>query len=722
MAQYRFSSQVVSRSTGRSAVAAAAYRAGTSLADERTGLTHDFSRKRGIAHAEIMAPENAPAWMLDRSRLWNAVEAAEKRRDAQLSREVQLSLPHELTEAQRIELVRGFVNSQFVARGMIADIAIHRPDHQSDDRNHHAHIMLTMRELTGEGFGNKAREWNDKELLQTWREEWAHEQNRTLERYNHPSRVDHRSFADRGIDREPQQHMGPRAHGIEQRGERSRIGDENRQRDERNADRAGQYREAHVINLEIERFRRQHEQQAMERAQALEAAQALSRLDLDRKLHAHTLKFQGQVAERFGQTERTLQAETHAAQERNQSTGWKRLLRKVTGAEGRDRLTIEQNTATLGSIAQRKAEMTAEHMRQQADQLRAFEQRQQEQRDQLKRDMAKEAAAREKQILSAQRQAAAAQKQEMERQARAQVQQDMARVRAAAERSQAEQAARTKPQTRSKKYDPTRRRSSAIERQGMEAQAARTDREKAALRLEVERQQAAAPEQAQTRTRQPRKPRQPRQERAARQAGIEQQARQNAAPQMEQKPMRKPFDDARRIEPPPPAPKHPHEPQRVNVAEPRLTPQGMPQPRPAQVQDTPKVDRAAEYMRQQQPTQAQPVPARRDFRQTQPTPHQQPAQPQPASRQAEQLPNANRDFRQPVPPRQQQPQPNLRDRWTQRAEQERAAQRPAPQQQQPTQQQSLRDRWDKKAEQERQAERERPIQDRIRDRDRERER
>lgn len=676
MAQYRFSSQVVSRSTGRSAVAAAAYRAGTSLADERTGLTHDFSRKRGIAHAEIMAPENAPAWMLDRSRLWNAVEAAEKRRDAQLSREVQLSLPHELTEAQRIELVRGFVNSQFVARGMIADVAVHRPDHKSDDRNHHAHIMLTMRELTGEGFGNKAREWNDKELLQTWREEWAQEQNRTLERYNHPSRVDHRSFADRGIDREPTQHMGARAHGMEQRGERSRIGDENRQRDERNADRAGLYREAHVINFELERFRRQHEQTATERAQSLEAAQALSRLDLDRKLHAQTLKFQGQLAERFGQTERTLLAETEAAQERNQSTGWKRLLRKVTGAEGRDRLTIEQNKATFASIGQRKAELSAEHLRQQSDQLRAFEDRQQQQRDQLKRDMAKEAAAREKQILSAQRQAAAAQKQEMERQARAQVQQDMARVRAAAERQQSEQLSNAKPRPiqKGQQRDLTRRRSSAIERQGME-----------------------------------------------------QQARQNAAPQQEQKPMRRPFDDARRIEPPAPTPKHPHEPQRVNVAEPRLTPQGMPQPRPAQVQETPKVDRAAEYMRQQQPTQAQPAPARRDFRQTQPTPQQQPAQPQPASRQAEQLPNANRDFRQPVQPRQQQPtpaqpQPNLRDRWTQRAEQERAAQRPAPQQQQPTQQQSLRDRWDKKAEQERQAEREKPVQERIRDRDRERER
>lgn len=659
MAQYRLSSQVIGRSTGRSAVAAAAYRSGQSLADERTGQLHDFSRKRGIAHAEIMAPDNAPEWMRDRAQLWNAVERIETRVNSQLAREIQISLPHELTDAQRLELVRGFVAEQFVDRGMIADIAIHRPDHQSDDRNFHAHVMLTMRELTAGGFHSSkatetARSWNDTALLETWREQWAVHQNRTLERYGHPDRVDHRSFAAQGIDREATQHMGPRAHGIEQRGECSRIGDENRAVDARNSERAGLHREAAVINLDLERFRRQHAQTEAERMQALDGAQKLSRLDLERKLHSQTLKFEGQLAERFGQTERTLQAETKAAQERAATTGWKRLLRKVTGAEARDRQAIEANTATLGSIAQRKAELTADHQREKADQLRAFEQRQQEQRDNLKREMSKEATAREKQILAAQAAKAREARAEIEAQARAKVQHDMQRVRAAAERQQASMQTEGRPRAFTAPQKPAagRQRSAAIERQAIEGQAARTDREKTALRLEVERQQADQLEPAK-RNRKPRMPRVPRADRAARQASVEQQARQKAAPKLEQKPMQKPFDDARRMEKPA-APKYPHEPQRVNVAEPRLAPQGMPQPRPAQVQQAPKSDHYAQHIRNQQP--AAPAPARKDFRQVQTQQPATPAQTQPASRHADQLPSAKRDFREAQPAQQKAPQ------------------------------------------------------------------
>lgn len=368
MAQYRFSSQVVSRSTGRSAVAAAAYRAGASLADERTGLVHDFTRKRGIAHAEIMAPENAPDWMLDRSRLWNAVEAAEKRKDAQLSREVQLSLPHELTEAQRIELVRGFVNSQFVARGMIADIAVHRPDHQSDDRNHHAHVMLTMRELTGEGFGNKAREWNDKELLQTWREEWAIQQNRMLERNGHPARVDHRSFEAQGIDREPTVHLGPNAHQMEQRGKGSRIGDENRAADQRNTQRAENHQAAVVVNLDLERHRRQSADTMKARLQAVTDAQQLSFIELERKHDRQTAALQADQAQRYGQSSRTIAAELAAIAARSETTGWRRVLRKVIGSDTRDAATAENLRRTAASIEQRKAEQfTALKIDQQAD-------------------------------------------------------------------------------------------------------------------------------------------------------------------------------------------------------------------------------------------------------------------------------------------------------------------------------------------------------------------
>lgn len=405
MAQYRFSSQIVSRSTGRSAVAAAAYRSGQSLADERTGLVHDFSQKRGIAFAEIMAPENAPDWMRDRSRLWNAVEAAEKRKDAQLSREVQLSLPHELTEAQRIELVRDFVSSQFVARGMVADVAIHRPSEQSDDRNHHAHVMLTMRELTGEGFGNKAREWNDSELLQTWREEWANHQNRMLEREGHAGRVDHRSFAAQGVDREPTQHLGPNAHQMEQRGKASRIGDENRATDQRNSERAEVHQTAAIINLDLERHRRQSEATTTKRLQAVADAQQLSFIDLERKHDRQTANLQAAQEKTFGQSSRTIAAELAAIAARSETTGWRKLVRKVIGSDARDAQRAQNLRQTAASIEQRKTEqVTALKMDQQAERQKLVATHE-KQRAAIAAELAKANAQKEREILAAQRKA-----------------------------------------------------------------------------------------------------------------------------------------------------------------------------------------------------------------------------------------------------------------------------------------------------------------------------
>ncbi len=238
VADYRFSAQVIKRSSGRSATAAAAYRASVHLNDERTGERHDYSRKGGTLHTEIMTPDNTPEWMCDRAQLWNAVEKVERRKDAQLAREVQLSLPHELTQEQRLELVRGFVADEFINRGMVADIAIHAPHEAGDERNHHAHIMLTMRELVPDGFGNKNRDWNSREVITNWREQWANHQNRALKRHNHPERVDHRSYEEQGIDREPTQHRGVAANEMEKRGEPTRIGDKNRNIETRNAEQA----------------------------------------------------------------------------------------------------------------------------------------------------------------------------------------------------------------------------------------------------------------------------------------------------------------------------------------------------------------------------------------------------------------------------------------------------------------------------------------------------
>ncbi len=256
MAIYRFSAEIIGRGKGYSATAAAAYRAGERIEDERTGAVHDYRRREGVLHAEILAPEGAPAWARDRAKLWNAVEQAERRRDAQLSRQLILALPHELTDAQRQELVRDFVQREFVNRGMVADFAIHAPDREGDARNHHAHVMLTLRRIDGERFGNKERGWNDDGVLRGWRYQWAQFQNRALERAGHQTRVDHRSYADQGIDREPTRHLGKWAHRMEQAGKTSRIGEQNRQIQARNAERAKREHQFKVISLQAEREKR----------------------------------------------------------------------------------------------------------------------------------------------------------------------------------------------------------------------------------------------------------------------------------------------------------------------------------------------------------------------------------------------------------------------------------------------------------------------------------
>lgn len=200
MAMYRLSASVLSRSQGRSAVAAAAYRAGEKLQNARDGMEHDYSKRVGVVSAEVMLPAGAPAYLADREVLWNTVEAAEKRKDAQVAREVQLALPHELDTQAREELVRGFVQAQFVDRGMVADVAIHAPGVKGDTRNHHAHVLLTTRAVSPDGFEGKNRDWNAKALLESWREEWADEVNAALERYDIAERVDHRSLEDQRAD------------------------------------------------------------------------------------------------------------------------------------------------------------------------------------------------------------------------------------------------------------------------------------------------------------------------------------------------------------------------------------------------------------------------------------------------------------------------------------------------------------------------------------------
>ncbi|MBV9826938.1 MAG: MobA/MobL family protein [Alphaproteobacteria bacterium] len=208
MAIYRLSADIVRRSEGRTVTAAAAYRAGQAILDQRTGLMFDYSRRHGVFDAEILAPAAAPPWIFDRAQLWNRVEATERRKDAQLARDIELALPHELNPAARRDLVHRFVRAAFVDAGMVADVALHAPDAAGDGRNFHAHILLTMRLIEGESFGPKVRAWNDQALLEQWRALWADHVNQALELAGENGRVDHRSLEAQGIDRVAQIHLG----------------------------------------------------------------------------------------------------------------------------------------------------------------------------------------------------------------------------------------------------------------------------------------------------------------------------------------------------------------------------------------------------------------------------------------------------------------------------------------------------------------------------------
>jgi hypothetical protein len=238
MAIFHAQISVVSRSTGQSACGSAAYCSGERIVCERLDIAHDHSKKKGVDYSEIISPIiDGSKFDGSRTELWNLVEASEKRHDSQLARMVVVAIPVELDDRSKIALVREFVNDNFVAKGMIADINIH----DINSHNPHAHIMLSMRDLVknSEGkieFGKKNREWNDRHLVKEQREKWAATANKYLAQVG-DLRIDHRSLKDRGIDQVPQIHLGSAASAMEKRGIETRRGD--------------RHREIATVNLEI---------------------------------------------------------------------------------------------------------------------------------------------------------------------------------------------------------------------------------------------------------------------------------------------------------------------------------------------------------------------------------------------------------------------------------------------------------------------------------------
>ncbi len=215
MAIFHLDVKNVSRSQGRSAVGAAAYRAGERIVDERLGITFDYSNKKGVTFSEIMAPDNAPEWVKDRTQLWNAIESAELRKDSRVAKEVLVALPNELSQEERVDLIKSYCQAQFVDKGMIADINIH----EDNPENPHAHILLTTREITPTGFGFKNRDWNKRELVFEQRRSWQDIANAHLHLAGHDTRIDCRSLQERGIDLEPGLHLGQAPHHAVSKGQ-----------------------------------------------------------------------------------------------------------------------------------------------------------------------------------------------------------------------------------------------------------------------------------------------------------------------------------------------------------------------------------------------------------------------------------------------------------------------------------------------------------------------
>lgn len=238
MASYHLAVKTVKRSAGRSATAAAAYRSGGVIACEREGRVHDYSRKAGVEDAFVLAPDGAPDWAQDRAALWNAAEAAEVRRNAVVAREWELALPAEIGPEVRREIVATFARALVARYGVAADVAIHAPHHEGDDRNHHAHVLTTTRVVGADGLGKKTRVLDAAQTggpeIEAMRGVWAGLQNDALERAGAEERVDHRSLeaqreaaqgrgdlvAAEELDRAPEMKLGPGANAMERRAAR----------------------------------------------------------------------------------------------------------------------------------------------------------------------------------------------------------------------------------------------------------------------------------------------------------------------------------------------------------------------------------------------------------------------------------------------------------------------------------------------------------------------
>lgn len=223
MADFHLSVKPIARSAGRSATAAAAYRAGMRIVDQRTGEIHDYTRKAGVLGALLLLPGGHTA---ERGAFWNNIEMHHKRSDAVVAREFTLALPHELPAAERERLAFDFGRELADRYSVAVDVALHEPDRKGDQRNYHAHVQMSACYVSIDGkLGTKAVELDPihcsrakiKNFAERERPRWAVLHNERMAENGRPERIDHRSLEEQGIARAPGLHLGPSAVGFERR-------------------------------------------------------------------------------------------------------------------------------------------------------------------------------------------------------------------------------------------------------------------------------------------------------------------------------------------------------------------------------------------------------------------------------------------------------------------------------------------------------------------------
>lgn len=362
MAIYHLSVKTISRSAGRSATAAAAYRAGTRITDERTGEIHDYARKRGIESTKVILPADAPDWAADRARLWNAAEQAERRKNSTVAREWEIALPAELSPEERASLAHDFARRFVDIHGCAADVCIHAPSRDGDQRNYHAHILMTTRRLRPDGFAEKTREIDDRkrgpELVKLWRETFAVLQNKWLQDAGLSVQVDHRTLEAQGIERAATRHLGPAATGFERRTGRA----SHRRRLE-----APSQRQRRALAAQVE-----HQQTALESAEnevqglsgALQAAQQQRAAEREAAMLAARRRAKAEAAER----------RAREARERIEAMSSRELAAEIERIRPPD--PAREAEADPGVIEARKAAERLSGQREEAAQAKALAERQ----------------------------------------------------------------------------------------------------------------------------------------------------------------------------------------------------------------------------------------------------------------------------------------------------------------------------------------------------------